>query len=45
MDDFALEAFGGNVITADNLNDPPLSAYEPVQRNNRNRRALMQGGF
>ncbi|MGZ8190745.1 MAG: hypothetical protein ACXWTS_05890 [Methylococcaceae bacterium] len=45
MEDFVLEAFVGNVITADNLNDPLLSAYEPAQRNSRNRQAFIEDGF
>ena len=42
MGDFVLEAFGGNVITAENWPVAPLSSYELGLRNSRNRQGFIQ---
>ena len=42
MEDFVLEAFGDNVITAESLSAP---AYQPLVRNSRNPNGFMRDGF
>ncbi|WP_198328523.1 hypothetical protein [Methylovulum psychrotolerans] len=45
MDEFVLEAFGGNMVTAGNLHGSPPLAYEPARSVRRNGRVIMRDDF